>query len=164
MIVSGKKEESSENSKYNVSKRVSENLSFNLQNCIEKIRASIDSVDSSNVEDVDFCNNIVRKVNDIIEVMSETQGKEISKLQEIRLVDGDGNPATEYKLWVVGAYDGPGKYEKRKLVNARTAKEAEYRYRKVEDTLGPRLTCFGVFSEAEEYSQGVDQNEIINQL
>lgn len=163
MVNSDKNEENL--NKLSVSKKVSENLSYNLQQLNEKVCNCITNIDTSNVENVLFCNGVIDKLNDLIDIISQNQGTIFEKLQYLNLTDDLGQVATEYKLWVVGEFfveNGVSQYYKRRIVEARTPKEAIYAYKKVDSSLGNSLICFGEQDESQEYSQGIDNMEVIS--
>lgn len=163
MVSSDKNEENL--NKLSVSKKVSENLSYNLQQLNEKVCNCITNIDTSSVENVLFCNGVIDKLNDLIDIISKNQGTVFEKLQYINLTDDMGQVATEYKLWVVGEFfveNGVSQYYKRRIVEARTPKEAVYVYKKVDTSLGNSLICFGEQDENQEYSQGIDNMEVIS--
>ena len=145
-------------------KKVSESLSFNLQQLIEKIMSIVNNVDTSDIEDIDFCNDILDKFNNLIDVINLNLGTAIDKLKFLQLTDEFGNIVKDYRNWVVGELyveDGHRQYYKRRIVYARTPKEAIYKYSKVDDSLGASLICIGEYDETTDYSKNIENIEII---
>ena len=103
MIIKKNVVEDTEN-KLSVSKKVSTNLSESLQLLNERFMACVKDVDTSDVEDVNFVNSLIRQFNDLVEVMSRSQNNTFKTLEEIKLTDEQGKPVTTYKLWVVGEF------------------------------------------------------------
>lgn len=163
MAVGGKKESSDD--KLSISKKQSANLFFNLQMLTEKIENCIQNIDMTELEDVEFCNNIIDKMNSLIEVIEKNQSIKLMKLPFVSLLDDDGNSVSEYKKWVVGEcffVKEKEEYHKRRIVSARTGKEALTLYKRVEEGITvTSVVCFGLYDETKEYSKGIENTNII---
>lgn len=164
MIVKKNVVEDVEN-KLNISKKVSTNLSESLQLLNERFMTCVKDVDTSEVEDVDFVNSLIKQFNDLVDLMSKSQKNKFKRLELIKLTDEQGNPVTDYKLWVVGEFyienDKPA-YYKRRIVRARTPKEAVYKYKKVDALLDNSLVCLGEKDNVSDYSLNIENDEIID--
>jgi hypothetical protein len=164
MIIKKNVVEDTEN-KLSVSKKVSTNLSESLQLLNERFMACVKDVDTSDVEDVNFVNSLIRQFNDLVEVMSRSQNNTFKTLEEIKLTDEQGKPVTTYKLWVVGEFylenEKPA-YYKRRIVRARTPKEAVYKYKQVDASLDISLSCLGEKDNESDYSLNIENDEIID--
>lgn len=164
MIIKKNIVEDTEN-KLSVSKKVSTHLSESLQLLNERFMACVKDVDTSDVEDVNFVNGLIRQFNDLVEVMSRSQNNTFKTLEEIKLTDEQGNPVTTYKLWVVGEFylenEKPA-YYKRRIVRARTPKEAIYKYKQVDASLDISLSCLGEKDNVSDYSLNIEIDEIID--
>lgn len=145
------------------SKQISYDLFSNWQILTEKIMTLIENIDTSSVEDIEYANSIIDKLNTLVDSLSNEK-TEFSKFKYINLTDEYGNVATEYKLWVCGQFilvKGQNEYYKRRIVRARTPKEAVYKYTKVDNSLGNNLSCLGIKDAESEYSLGIENEEII---
>jgi hypothetical protein len=151
--------------KLSVSKKVSTNLSESLQLLNERFMTCVKDVDTSEVEDVDFVNSLIKQFNDLVDLMSKNQKNKFKRLEFIKLTDEQGNPVTDYKLWVVGEFylenDKPA-YYKRRIVRARTPKEAVYKYKKIDALLDNSLSCLGEKDNVSDYSLNIENDEIID--
>lgn len=164
MIVK-RQEEQEVMDKLNVSKRVSTSLSESLQLLNERFMVCVKDVDSSEIEEVEFANGLITRLNDLIELMSKSQKSKYNRLEYIKLTDDFGNPVTEYKLWVVGEFyieNGKASYYKRRIVRARTPKEAVYKYKKVDSSLDSSLSCLGEKDNVSDYCFGIENEEVID--
>ena len=153
------------NTKLNISKKVSTNLSSSLQLLNERFMSCVKDIDTSEIEDVDFINGLIAQFNDLIEAMSKNQKKKFKRIEFVKLTDEQGNPVTDYKIWVVGELyieDGKPNYYKRRIVRARTMKEAVYKYKKTDSSLTNSLTCFGEKDNTSDYSLGIEIEDIID--
>ena len=124
-----------------------------------------EDIDTSEIEDVDFINGLIAQFNDLIEAMSKNQKKKFKRIEFVKLTDEQGNPVTDYKIWVVGELyieDGKPNYYKRRIVRARTMKEAVYKYKKTDSSLTNSLTCFGEKDNTSDYSLGIEIEDIID--
>lgn len=161
----GKKIKEELETKLSVSKKLSTDLSFNLQQLSEKVMTCVQDTDTTEVEDVEYCNKLIKKINKVFESLSKTQNFEFQKIEFVRLTDEQGVVAEENKLYVVGEVyftsDGNKVFSKRRKVEARTYKEAVYKYKKTDASLGTELTCFGEYDETQDYSQGIEIEDII---
>lgn len=161
----GKKIEEELETKLSVSKKISKDLSFNLQQLSEKIMTCVQDIDTTEVEDVEYCNKLIKKINKLIDSMSKSQHFDFQKIDLVRLTDEQGVAAEENKIFVVGevyfAIDGTKVFSKRRKVDARTYKEAVYKYKKYDASLGTELTCFGEYDETQDYSQGIENEDLI---
>lgn len=161
----GKKIEEELETKLSVSKKLSTDLSFNLQQLSEKVMTCVQDIDTTEVEDVEYCNKLIKKLNKVFESLSKTQNYKFPKIEFVRLTDEQGVVAEENKLYVVGEVyftsDGNKVFSKRRKVEARTYKEAVYKYKKTDASLGTELTCFGEYDETQDYSQGIEIEDII---
>ena len=125
----------------------------------------VKDIDTSEIEDVDFINGLIAQFNDLIEAMSKNQKKKFKRIEFVKLTDEQGNPVTDYKIWVVGELyieDGKPNYYKRRIVRARTMKEAVYKYKKTDSSLTNSLTCFGEKDNTSDYSLGIEIEDIID--
>lgn len=151
--------------KLNVSKKVSTTLSESLQLLNERFMSCVKDVDTSDIEDVDFINGLITQFNELIETMSKNQKNKFKRLEYLKLTDEQGNPVIDYKLWVVGELyienDKPT-YYRRRIVRARTMKEAIYKYKKVNSSLTNSLTCFGEKDNTSDYSLDIEIEDIID--
>lgn len=165
MIVKKNSAVEKENTKLNISKKVSTNLSESLQLLNERFLACIKDIDTSEVEDVDFVNSLITQFNSLIETMSKTQRNSFKRLDFVRLTDESGVIAIDYKLFVVGEFyienEKPA-YYKRRIVRARTPKEAIYKYKKVDASTDNSITCLGEKDTTSDYSLGIENEEIID--
>ena len=165
MIVKKDSQTEDLNTKLNISKKVSTNLSSSLQLLNERFMTCVKDIDTSEVEDVDFINGLIAQFNDLIEAMSKNQKKKFKHIEFVKLTDEQGNPVTDYKLWVVGELyieNGKPNYYKRRIVRARTMKEAVYKYKKTDSSLANSLTCFGEKDNTSDYSLGIEIEDIID--
>ncbi len=154
-----------ESQKLNMSKKVSTNLSDSLQLLHERFIACTKDIDTSDVEDVDFVNSLIAQFNSLIETMSKTQRNSYKSLDFVKLTDEFGVAVVDYKLFVVGELyieNEKPSYYKRRIVNARTPKEAIYKYKKVDASLDNSLTCLGEKDTTSDYSLGIENEEIID--
>lgn len=145
------------------SKQISFDLFSNWQVLTEKVMGLIANIDTSSVEDINFANAIIDKLNVLVDTLSNDK-KEYAKFKYINLTDEYGNVALEDKLWVCGQFvlvKGKNEYYKRRIVKARTAKEAIYKYEKVDSSLGNNLSCLGLKDGVSEYSLGIEDGDII---
>lgn len=164
MATVSKKKEVEEENKLTKSKKMSTDLSYNLQLLSERVKASIQSVDTSDVEDVEHCNNIIKLLNDLLAKISTNQNTEYTPFDEIPLTDEDGNIVTEYKDFVVGYYfleNNKESYYKCRIVSARTSKEAIFKYQKKVDIIDDSVSCFGEYIEDAPYNEALDDMEKI---
>ena len=78
------------------------------------------------------------------------------------MTDEQGKPVTTYKLWVVGEFylenEKPA-YYKRRIVRARTPKEAVYKYKQVDASLDISLSCLGEKDNESDYSLNIENDE-----
>ena len=165
MIVKKDSQTEDLNTKLNISKKVSTNLSSSLQLLNERFMSCVKDIDTSEIEDVDFINGLITQFNDLIEAMSKNQKKKFKRIEFVKLTDEQGNPVTDYKIWVVGELyieDGKPNYYKRRIVRARTMKEAVYKYKKTDSSLTNSLTCFGEKDNTSDYSLGIEIEDIID--
>lgn len=165
MIVKKDSQTEDLNTKLNISKKVSTNLSSSLQLLNERFMTCVKDIDTSEIEDVDFINGLIAQFNDLIEAMSKNQKKKFKRIEFVKLTDEQGNPVTDYKIWVVGELyieDGKPNYYKRRIVRARTMKEAVYKYKKTDSSLTNSLTCFGEKDNTSDYSLGIEIEDIID--
>ena len=165
MIVKKDSQTEDLNTKLNVSKKVATNLSSSLQLLNERFMTCVKDIDTSEIEDVDFINGLIAQFNDLIEAMSKNQKKKFKRIEFVKLTDEQGNPVTDYKIWVVGELyieDGKPNYYKRRIVRARTMKEAVYKYKKTDSSLTNSLTCFGEKDNTSDYSLGIEIEDIID--
>lgn len=165
MIVKKDSQTEDLNTKLNISKKVSTNLSSSLQLLNERFMTCVKDIDTSEIEDVDFINGLIAQFNDLIEAMSKNQKKKFKHIEFVKLTDEQGNPVTDYKLWVVGELyieNGKPNYYKRRIVRARTMKEAVYKYKKTDSSLANSLTCFGEKDNTSDYSLGIEIEDIID--
>lgn len=165
MIVKKDSQTEDLNTKLNISKKVSTNLSSSLQLLNERFMSCVKDIDTSEIEDVDFINGLIAQFNDLIEAMSKNQKKKFKRIEFVKLTDEQGNPVTDYKIWVVGELyieDGKPNYYKRRIVRARTMKEAVYKYKKTDSSLTNSLTCFGEKDNTSDYSLGIEIEDIID--
>ena len=165
MIVKKDSQTEDLNTKLNVSKKVATNLSSSLQLLNERFMTCVKDIDTSEIEDVDFINGLIAQFNDLIEAMSKNQKKKFKRIEFVKLTDEQGNPVTDYKIWVVGELyieDGKPNYYKRRIVRARTMKEAVYKYKKTDSSLTNSLTCFGENDNTSDYSLGIEIEDIID--
>ena len=154
-----------ESTKLNVSKKVSTALSTSLQLLNEQFMACVGDIDTSEVEDVNFINELIGQFNDLIDTMSKNQKNKFKKLRYIKLTDDEGNPVTEYKHWIVGEEyieNGKSSYYNRRIVRARSPKEAIYKYKKTNSLLANSLTCFGIQDKHSDYSLNLEVEDIID--
>lgn len=152
-------------SRLSVSKKVSGDLSNSLQLLIERFMTCIKTLDTSEVEEVEYVNTLIGRLNDLIDFMSVKQNNSYSRLDYVKLTDDYGNVATEYKLWVVGEFyidNDVASYYKRRIVRARTPKEAIYKYKLVDNTATSSLICFGEKDMESDYSLNIENEEIID--
>ena len=162
-IISKEKDKNNED-KLSVSKKVFTDLSYNLQLLNEKVMACIDSVDSTEVEEVDEYNNIVNMLNELIETISGFQKTELNKIELLYLTDDDGVVADGLKTYVVGHYfleEEKENYYKCRIVNARTSKEAVYKYKKEYQTVDTSITCFGLYEDGLMCNSYIEGQEVI---
>lgn len=165
MIVKKDSQTEDLNTKLNVSKKVATNLSSSLQLLNERFMTCVKDIDTSEIEDVDFINGLIAQFNDLIEAMSKNQKRKFKRIEFVKLTDEQGNPVTDYKIWVVGELyieDGKPNYYKRRIVRARTMKEAVYKYKKTDSSLTNSLTCFGEKDNTSDYSLGIEIEDIID--
>ncbi len=165
MIVKKDSQTEDLNTKLNISKKVSTNLSSSLQLLNERFMSCVKDIDTSEIEDVDFINGLIAQFNDLIEAMSKNQKRKFKRIEFVKLTDEQGNPVTDYKIWVVGELyieDGKPNYYKRRIVRARTMKEAVYKYKKTDSSLTNSLTCFGEKDNTSDYSLGIEIEDIID--
>ena len=165
MIVKKDSQTEDLNTKLNISKKVSTNLSSSLQLLNERFMTCVKDIDTSEIEDVDFINGLIAQFNDLIAAMSKNQKKKFKHIEFVKLTDEQGNPVTDYKLWVVGELyieNGKPNYYKRRIVRARTMKEAVYKYKKTDSSLTNSLTCFGEKDNTSDYSLGIEIEDIID--
>ena len=165
MIVKKDSQTEDLNTKLNISKKVSTNLSSSLQLLNERFMTCVKDIDTSEIEDVDFINGLIAQFNDLIEAMSKNQKKKFKRIEFVKLTDEQGNPVTDYKIWVVGELyieDGKPNYYKRRIVRARTMKEAVYKNKKTDSSLTNSLTCFGEKDNTSDYSLGIEIEDIID--
>ena len=165
MIVKKDSQTEDLNTILNISKKVSTNLSSSLQLLNERFMSCVKDIDTSEIEDVDFINGLIAQFNDLIEAMSKNQKKKFKRIEFVKLTDEQGNPVTDYKIWVVGELyieDGKPNYYKRRIVRARTMKEAVYKYKKTDSSLTNSLTCFGEKDNTSDYSLGIEIEDIID--
>lgn len=165
MIVKKDSQTEDLNTKLNISKKVSTNLSSSLQLLNERFMTCVKDVDTSEIEDVDFINGLIGQFNELIEAMSKNQKRKFKRIEFVKLTDEQGNPVTDYKLWVVGELyieNGKPSYYKRRIVRARTMKEAVYKYKKTDSSLTNSLTCFGEKDNTSDYSLGIEIEDIID--
>lgn len=161
----GKKIEEELETKLRVSKKLSTDLSFNLQQLSEKVMTCVQDTDTTEVDDVEYCNKLIKKMNKVFESLAKSQNLDFTKIEYVRLTDELGVVAEEKKIFVVGEVyfttDGEKTYSKCRKVEARTFKEAIYKYKKIDASLGTELTCFGEYDESQDYSQSLENEEII---
>lgn len=165
MIIKKNSVSEDENNKLNISKKVSTNLSESLQLLNERFISCIKDIDTSEVEDVDFANGLIAQFNSLIETMSKTQRNSFKRLEFVKLTDEMGKVALDYRLFVVGEFyieDEKPTYYKRRVVRARTPKEAIYKYKKVDASLDNSLTCLGEKDNTSDYSLGIENEDIID--
>ena len=97
--------------------------------------------------------------------MSKNQNNSYKRLNYVKLTDDYGNIATEYKIWVVGEEyfeDGKPTYYKRRIVRARTPKEAVYKYKKEDIYADTSIKCLGEKDNVSAYSLGIENEEVID--
>ena len=89
MIVSKSKENEEDfaNSRLSKSKQVSGDLSDSLQLLIERFITCIKTLDTSEVEEVDYVNSLINRLNDLIDFMSRNQNKPYKRLDYVKLTD-----------------------------------------------------------------------------
>lgn len=163
-IISREKDENIED-KLSVSKKVFNNLSYNLQLLSERVMSCVDSVDSSEIEEVEEYNKIVGLLNELIGTISENQQTKLNQIDFLYLTDDLGNLAEDFKLFVVGHYyleEEKEKYYKCRVVNARTSKEALYKYKKEYQTVDTSVACFGLYDEELEYNRYIEEQKVID--
>ena len=145
-------------------KKISTNLSYNLQLLTERVKTNIQTVDTSDVEDVTQCNEIIKLLNELLESISSNQKGNFEPIPFVSLTDEDGNIVTENKDLVVGYFfieDSVATYYKCRIVNARTYKEAIYKYQKYLNIIDSSITCFGIYDETSEYCKAIENLEKI---
>lgn len=147
------------------SKKASTDLSYNLQLLSERVKSCIQSVDSSEIEDVTNCNEIIGLLNKLLENISSNQKREYKPFEEVKLTNELGEVVTEYSDLVVGYLfvdNSIDSYYKCRIVHARTAKEAIYKYKKALQVVDDNICCFGVYSESADYCQHIEDMEKID--
>lgn len=146
-------------------KKQSANLFFNLQMLSEKVENCIQNVDMTELEDIEFCNSIIEKLNDLIDIIEKNQSIKLVKLPFVNLLDDDGKPVNEYKKWVVGEcffVKDKEEYNRRRIVLARTSKEAMTLYKRIEEGITiTSVVCLGLYDETKGYSLNIENTNII---
>lgn len=163
-IINKEKEEKIED-KLSISKKVFTNLSYHLQLLSERVMSCVESVDTSEIEEVEEYNKIVKLLNELIETISKNQHTELSKFDFLSLTNEEGNLATDFKLFVVGHYfleEEKEKYYKCRIVNARTSKEALYKYNKEYQTVDTSVVCFGLYGEEIDCNRYIEEQKVID--
>lgn len=164
MAIIGKEKDKNNEDKLSVSKKVFTDLSYNLQLLNERVMTCIDSVDSTEVEEVDEYNKIVSLLNELIETISRFQRTELNRIEPLCLTDDDGVIAEDLKTYVVGHYfieEEKENYYKCRIVNARTPKEAIYKYKKEYQTVDTSITCFGLYGDGLICNSYIEEQEVI---
>ena len=85
MIVKKDSQTEDLNTKLNISKKVSTNLSSSLQLLNERFMTCVKDIDTSEIEDVDFINGLIAQFNDLIEAMSKNQKKKFQQINYYRI-------------------------------------------------------------------------------
>lgn len=154
--------------KLDISKGLSTKLSENLQLLNERFISCVKDVDTSEIEEVDFTNNLIKQVNNLIDSILKNQKSKkanLKRLDFIKLTDESGKVITDYKFWVVGECfienDKPV-YYKRRIVRARTPKEAVFKYKQVDPSVDNSLSCLGEKDATSDYSLNIENEEIID--
>jgi hypothetical protein len=145
-------------------KRISTDLSYKLQLLTERVQTNIQNVDTSDVEDVTQCNEIIKLLNKLLESISDNHKGNFKPFPLVSLTDEDGNVVTDNRDLVVGYFfieDSIATYYKCRIVEARTYKEAVYKYQKKLNLIDSSITCFGEYSEDSEYCKAIEDLEKI---
>lgn len=145
-------------------KNLSSDLSYKLQLLTERVKTNIQNVDTSDIEDVTQCNEIIKLLNKLLESISDNQKGNYKPFPLVSLTDEDGNVVTEFRDLVVGYFfieDSIATYYKCRIVNARTYKEAVYKYQKDLNIFDTSITCLGEYDETSEYCKAIENFEKI---
>lgn len=132
---------------------------------LSKAKSIFAKLDTTDIDDVDFGNSIVEKINLLIDTMSNNQNISIPHLKLINYTDMDGNPLLDFFTFVVGSTiieKGEVTFLNRRLVKARDFKEAVLKYKKVVDDGSTTVSCLGKFDETESYSKDIENMELID--
>lgn len=160
-----KKAVESKGEKFLISKETSEFYFLKLQSVVEKTISCLSDINTSEVEEVARGNEIIGKVNALVEEMNLNFNLKISPLRELFLTDTLGNPLKEFHIFIVGekfTENGDTKYGFCRYVNARTEMEALYKYRKVYTGYSNFISCLGL-KETDDttYGQYIENKDII---
>lgn len=154
--------------KLDISKALSSKISENLQLLNERFMNCVKDVDTSEVEEVNFTNNLIKQFNGLVESISKNQKNQntkIKRLEFVNLTDETGQVIKDYKFWVVGeCYIENGKrtFYKRRIVRARTPKEAVFKYKQIDPSVDISLSCLGEKDTSSDYSLNIENEEIID--
>ena len=149
---------------FEVPKAIAERYDKELTLLLTKAKTIFAEIDSTNPDDIDFCNSIVDKINELIEVLSKDQKIDLPYLRKLNLTDEEGNALTEVKSFVIGSLVIDGEKKEmlnRRIVKARNEKEAILKYKKVVDDGSTTVTCFGEYDTSENYSLNIENTEEI---
>lgn len=131
---------------------------------LSKARTIFSQIDTTEVEDVDFGNSIIDKINVLIDIISQNSDIKLNHLRYINYTDETGKPLLDFFTYVVGDTlidNGETVYLNRRIVKARNGKEAIFKYKKVIDDGSTSVSCLGLLDNDEAYSKNIENLEII---